>query len=111
MDRQTVSVKTWSRFFAEFKSKNPIRETSGSGTGTYKWRRYLDGIDMRFGHPTLAGAQRALAKRARLEYAIHLSEEQPVICPRCKKSTTAKWVSSYDAPGMCKECCEKEFAD
>ena len=68
----------------EYKENHPIRETSGSGTGTWKWVRYLDGIDMRYGHETKAGAERARGKAARLQAAN--DEYNETHCPLCDAS-------------------------
>jgi hypothetical protein len=65
------TTKEERKFIAEFKREHPICETSGSGTGTWKWVTYLDGIDMRYGHRTKAEAERARGKAARKAWLIH----------------------------------------
>jgi len=97
-----MSTKTTeAKFLREFKSAHPVYETGGSGTGTWKWVRYLDGIDMRYGHDTKAGAERARGKAAREAWAMHSFENEMIECPRCKKQARRKEI---DITGECNAC-------
>lgn len=99
--RQMKTTKEEAKFVTEFKSAHPIRETSGSGTGTFKWVRYLDGIDMRFGHTTKAGAERARGKAAREAWAMHVYNNELVACPRCGKQERR---GVMEISGECNAC-------
>lgn len=100
-------MKTEKEFTVAFKEKNPIVETSGSGTGTYKWQRYLDGIDMRFGYLTRKSAEIARAKSAKEAYLSYQYTEAEISCPKCGKKTTQDII---DRMGKCWDCEKKDPA-
>jgi hypothetical protein len=79
-------MKTRKQFVAEFKEKNPIVETSGTGSGTYKYQRYLTGIDLRYGFTSRKAAEMDRAKTANAAYYYYADGERIVVCASCKSS-------------------------
>lgn len=102
-------MKVEKQFIAEFKEQNAIVETSGSGTGTFKWRKYLDGIDMRYGHNTRRSAEMDRSREAKESYQYYAEKETKATC-KCGQETTQEQMG---AVGECWECWKKknlEFA-
>jgi hypothetical protein len=99
------TTKEETKFVSEFKTAHPICETRGRGTGTFKWVRYLDGIDMRFGHATKAGAERARGRAAREAWAMHSHDNEMVPCPRCGKQERR---ATMEISGECNDCMMRE---
>ena len=100
--KQSAEQRKW---IAEFKSANPIVETTcGSGTGIYKWVRYLDGIDMRYGHDTRKGAEVARGAAAMEAWAMHALKNSFIGCPRCHKPGRRYEI---DQTGECAECLKR----
>jgi len=87
-------------FIADFKAKNPILETSGSGTGTYKYQKYLGGIDLRYGFTTRKAAEMDRAKMAKEAYYYYADGERIVECPNCGKEVK----NNQTHEGRCVHC-------
>lgn len=102
-------MKSWKNYFEEFKNDYPIRDCLGSTGGRWKWRRYLDGIDLRYGHPTKRSAQVDRAKCAREEYAVYLRQEEKIPCSICGEMYPRADLYPFD--GHCWPCEKKSHSD
>lgn len=90
------------KFVEEFKKNNPIVECSGHGPA-WKWRRYLDGIDLRYGCRTKKAAEMERAKAAKEAAIIADDYETPIPCPKCGKQTKRDIINYV---GTCLDCAE-----
>ena len=95
------TMKEEATFVTEFKTAHPIRETSGTGTGTFKWIRYSDGLDLRFGNATQAAARRERARAARENWVLHCYNNEMVPCPICGKHERR---ITMEIGGVCDNC-------
>ncbi len=100
-------MKTKKEYVADYKNMNPIVETSGTGTGTYKWHKYLDGIDLRYGFDTRKAAEMARAEAAKEAYQMYEYKQTKVSCPSCGKETTQEIL---DNMAKCWDCEKKNPA-
>lgn len=89
-----------SKYIKNFKQNNPIYDCLGSTGGRWKWRRYLDGIDLRYGHATKKSAEMDRAKVARGAWELELYYSELIPCPICKKPIQRRIV---EAIGGCVE--------
>jgi len=96
-----LEMQTQKEFISNFKNQNPIRETSGSGTGTYKWKRYLDGIDLRYGHNSRKSAEMSRARAAGEAWATYAHQNESVPCPKCGKLEKRQ---TMEITGECNDC-------
>lgn len=92
------------QYIADFKANNPIRDCLGCGP-RFKWVRYLDGIDLRYGHNSRKSAEMARAKSARESWAMYELGQQSEIC-HCGGISNHQTI---DALGECITCSERRY--
>jgi hypothetical protein len=89
----------------QFKNDNPIHDCLGCTGGRWKWQRYLDGIDLRYGYNSKRMAELARVDAAKKHAAEIIYNDEPVACG-CGKMMPRY---EYDAIGMCANCLNEKY--